>query len=369
MEVLLDKGYIVEYWDVTKMFGIELGSCESFQPDKPLAILKINSYQEFDNRLAEYRDSFFISMMTCSINQAKMLWLLTKQRCQIAFWGPDPVYIPSKNLKNKISGVTLRKIKIKLGFELMKFLFKTRILHYYDFYFNVGTSGYTALGVVDDTLLKKTKAIDISSSDYSKYYYCNIENDIDGDYIVFIDQYFPFHPDFLICGVPTIPADVYYKSLNSSFKLIEEALNMRVIIAAHPKSLRYKDEDFFGGREVYMGATSSLVKGASLVLAHDSTAISYAIMSKKPIALLSSDSMKQYLPEHVVFMENFSKRFSTLIIDMDNTQVSTINKLSSLTEIQLKNYESYIYEYCTTPSISESNEQIVLHFIDELIRQ
>lgn len=365
MGTILDNGYVVQYWDVTKLFGIKLNEFESFIPNSSLSVLKLNSYQEMNKLLTENKDAMFISMMTCGIGQAKMLRLLTKHHCKLAFWGPDPVYIPQKSVSSKIQGITLKKVKTKLGIELMKVYFKTGILHYYDYYFNVGARGYTALGVVDNSILSKTKAINISSSDYSNFIYGDFKKELDGNYIVFIDQYFPFHPDFLICGVPTIPAEGYYKELSDTFKKIEEKLNMKVVVAAHPKSLRYRDKDFFDGREVFMGATCSLVKGASLVLAHDSTAIGFAVMSKKPIALLTSASMKLYLPEHDLFMSNFASRFSLSLIDMDEVSIS-LNDFSCLSDAQKKLYNTYIFDYCTSPSVSEPNEQIVLNFINEV---
>lgn len=369
LEALLENGYEVEYWDVTKMFGIRLNDIESYNPQSELVIVKVDSYQEMKSHLKEKKDAFFISMMTCGIGQAKMLRQMTKHHCKMAFWGPDPVYIPAKNVSSRIRGITLKKVKTKLGNEWMKLLFKTGYLHYYDYHFSVGTKGYRSIGVVDNTLLRQSKAVHISSSDYSSYYFKDFENVVKGNYIVFIDQYFPFHPDFQICGVPTIPADVYYKSLNRSFKFLEEKLNMKVVIAAHPKSLRYKEEDFFEGRDVFMGATCPLVKNASLVLAHDSTAIGYAIMSNKPIVLLTSNSMRKYLPEHDLFMANFAKRFSLSVLDMDEDSPIHENEFQEITKEQELLYKSYVYDYCTSTSVSEKNEHLVLEFIADLFKE
>lgn len=361
---LLESGYDVQYWDVTNMFGIKLQNFESFVPESSLSIVKLDSYHDMNIKVSENKDALFISMMTCGIGQARMLRLLTKHHCKLAFWGPDPVYIPQKSVSSKISGITYKKVKTKLGNELMKLFFKTGHLHYYDYYFNVGKNGYKSLGVVNSSLLANTKPINISSSDYSNFIYGDSPKVLDGDYIVFIDQYFPFHPDFLICGVPTIPAEVYYKELNDTFKKIEEELNMKVVVAAHPKSLRYRDEDFFDGRKVFMGATCQLVKGASLVIAHDSTAIGYAIMSKKPIVLLTSAAMKRYLSEHDLLMRNFVSRFSFSLIDMDKVEPMIESSLLSVANSQLALYESYLYDYCTLPTICDTNEAIMLRFVD-----
>lgn len=367
MGVLLANGYEVEYWDVTKMFGIKLNDFESYNPQNGLVIEKIDSYQEMNSHLKEKENSFFISMMTCCIGQAKMLRLMTKHHCKMAFWGPDPVYIPQKSISNKVYGITLRKIKTKLGNELMKLLFKTGYLCYYDFRFNVGLKGFWSIGVLDGALLKKSQVIDINSSDYSNYNYSCFKRIVKNDYIVFIDQYLPFHPDFAIMGTSTLPASSYYDSLNNFFAKIEKKFNMPIVIAAHPKSLRYKEEDFFDGRKVYFGMTGPLVKDASLVLAHDSTAIGYAIMARKPIALMESSLMKSYLPRTVLKIRDFSSRFSLPLVNLDNAS-SILNVMQiKLTDEQYKLYESYIYDYCTSSTISEKNELLVLEFVQKVL--
>lgn len=366
MGALLNNGYEVEYWDVTKLFGFKLNSVESYNPQNALSVVKLNSYYEMDNLLLSNNDLLFIIMMTCSLRQAKVLRLLTKHHCLTAFWGPDPVFIPEKSFGTKFKGLTFKKVRIKLGVELMKVLFKTGILHYYDYYFNVGINGHRSIGVVDNALLKTTLPININSSDYNDYSYKNYNKEVDQNYVVFIDQYFPFHPDFVICGAQTVPAEPYYESLNKFFSVLESQLKMKVVVAAHPKSLLYKERNFFNGREIHFGRTCTLVKNASLVLAHDSTAIGYAVMSKKPIVLLALPSMEECLADHILFMKELSSRFSIPFVNVDE-KCPQNNYLLSLTEKQLALYESYINEYCTLPKIAEPNESIVVNFVNKLV--
>lgn len=365
MAALLECGYEVEYWDMTNIFGFKFDSIERFNPHNNLGVVTLNSYDELDAYLYNNKESFFISMMTCSIRQAHLLRLLTKHRCRIAFWGPDPVFIPQKNLVNKIHSISLKKIKTKLGVELMKLLFKTKALHYYDYYFNVGNLGYKALGVVDNKLLNHSIPIDINSSDYSKYNFTNYNKILNDKYIVFIDQYFPFHPDFIICGARSIPAEAYYNSLNKYFAFIEEKLNMKVVIAAHPKSLRYREHNYFNGRDIYFGLTCPLVKYSSFVLAHNSTAVNYALMSNKPIFLLSSSTIMQYLPNTVMSMKYFANRFSIPFVDMDDKHSICEINFSGISKAQSMLYESFVNEYCTSPHLTEPNEKIVADFFNK----
>ncbi|MEW6679865.1 MAG: hypothetical protein AB1297_02430, partial [bacterium] len=92
-------------------------------------------------------------------------------------------------------------------------------------------------------------------------------------YCVFLDEYFPFHPDFLLQGlsVPVIDPVYYYRLLNKFFDYIEKYFEVPVIIAAHPRSQYDAHPDYFRGRKIIKGNTIELVAQSKFVLAHSST--------------------------------------------------------------------------------------------------
>jgi hypothetical protein len=120
---------------------------------------------------------------------------------------------------------------------------------------------------------------------------------VEGPYAVFLDDYLPFHPDFDISNIGHIEAKPYYAALNDYFSWAERTLGLPVVIAAHPKA-RYPSNPF-GEREILFGQTQRLVRDASLVFAHGSTAISFAVMYGKPLCLLASPAIKAtHFPEY-----------------------------------------------------------------------
>ena len=62
---------------------------------------------------------------------------------------------------------------------------------------------------------------------------------------------------------------------------------MKIIVASHPK-LDFKNKEY-GNFEHVKGKTMELVKDCSLCLTFNSTAISYAVLFKKPIIFLSNN--------------------------------------------------------------------------------
>ena len=104
---------------------------------------------------------------------------------------------------------------------------------------------------------------------------------------VFLDQCFPFHPDFqVIKSKSPVTEERYYPSLCAFFDKLEQASGLRVVIAAHPRAP--KDKDLFAGREVARGQSLELTQRAALVLAHTSTAVNFAVMYHTPLLFLNT---------------------------------------------------------------------------------
>jgi len=115
---------------------------------------------------------------------------------------------------------------------------------------------------------------------------------------VFIDEYLPFHTDYITAEVmPPVTPEEYYPLLRKCFDHIEKKNGVRIVIAAHPRSEYKKHPDYFGGREVIRGKTGELIRKASFVLMHHSTAMHFAVLYKKPIIFLTTDKLDRKLCE------------------------------------------------------------------------
>jgi len=114
-----------------------------------------------------------------------------------------------------------------------------------------------------------------------------------GIYAVFLDEYLPFHQDYVIhqLDTPTSP-EVYFSKLNTFFDLVELKLGLKVVIAAHPSSFYEQHPDYFSGRTIAKYKTIDLVKSAKLVLAHGSTSLNFAVLFQKPVILLTTNEIR-----------------------------------------------------------------------------
>jgi hypothetical protein len=115
---------------------------------------------------------------------------------------------------------------------------------------------------------------------------------------VFLDQYFPLHPDRLRNGIPsTVSPEEYYPMLCRFFGELERRFGVSIVIAAHPRS-HYEDHpDFFEGRTVVRGRTAQLVRDCGFALMHHSLAGNFAVLFRKPILFLTSKRLDAYLME------------------------------------------------------------------------
>jgi hypothetical protein len=128
------------------------------------------------------------------------------------------------------------------------------------------------------------------SLDYDLFLEAGAPRRIETPYAVFLDEFLPYHPDYLIEKDmdPRLDPLAYYADLNRFFDQVERQTGLAVIVAAHPRS-RYEDmPDLFQGRRWEKDRTVELVRDASLVMAHGSTSVNFAVLYRKPLAFLTT---------------------------------------------------------------------------------
>lgn len=138
------------------------------------------------------------------------------------------------------------------------------------------------------------KAIAIHNKNYDEYILAKRESRKYNDekYIVYIDDDLCNAEDFRKTGRIPIYAEekLFYSNILRTFDLIEEYYNMKIVIAAHPKA-EYKGDEF-GKREIVYYRTRELVENAQLVLTHNTTAIDFVVLYKKPFIFLVDKYIK-----------------------------------------------------------------------------
>lgn len=189
----------------------------------------------------------------------------------------------------------------------------------------------------------------VSSMDYDLYF--SLDDSIQKDYLhrhyaVFLDQSAPNHPDYKFHGItPPVTAEKYYTSLERLFAAIESRLGLDILIAAHPKNTLVKE--IWNGREVVSGETAQAIKHSKLVLAHYTTAISFAVLSSKPILQLTSNEYQNSIRNNRLIA--FKKLLNLQTVNIDDFLSEDINE--DVFRVDQSLYRSYIENFLRSSEV------------------
>ena len=352
MEEIYRAGFEINYWDCSALLWNGITLPDMLQLD---VIRKIHSIDEFAECLKgeKMEDTIFSVEVKLNANSLPIFKLLTEQHCCI---------VRFKLFENAVLHATKKEIFRSIQTGKIFVDIKNRMTHI--------CSDRKRRKMWKENNIKAFDAVFSSTNDGSVYI-----NHPDYDrclqvpasifpkskHIVYLDNYFPFHPDIIKNNpnVEKINVEQHYKEINELFGKIESKYNQQVIIAAHPKADYKKNE--FQNREIIKYKTQELVAEASLVLLHSSNAIAFAIGYGIPFMFISTS---QYQMAHRDYyrMRRLSCYFNAPIITCSEAD----SQIDNWVPVSSQLLDKYKYEFLTKPSI-EKTENIDI-IIPELRR-
>ena len=140
----------------------------------------------------------------------------------------------------------------------------------------------------------KARGLKVHSFDVEKARYspaASAVSPVAGDYAVFLDEGMTNHPDYDLVNVPRqVSPQRYGEAMGKLFTLVHQQFGWEVVIAGHPR-INYEGSPLPG--RVIQDATAPLVRGARLVLAHNSTSVSFAVLFRKPLLFITTDELER----------------------------------------------------------------------------
>lgn len=364
----INLGLNVEYWDLTSLF---------FKPNENIedsshlcSVKKLNSYIEFETKIKDLNtlnSTLFISIMTFEPRIGMLYRILTKYNCTLSVFGRNMFPLPenSKNCRLFLMEL-LKKIYLKKLYSYMKSLnfilmIKRGRIKKYDIIFLGGTFGWQGIGRISKKSISNSEIVKVNSDDYDNYLEVrNTNTEKSEKYILFLDEYLPLHPDTQLFKIKNVTSENYYPELCDFFSRVENQFNMPVVIAAHPKAIRYKTENFFDGRKIVFDETANLTEACDFVIAHDSTSINYPICFNKKILFISSKSIQDgisYVHENTI---RFAKILGCQFTWFDKFE----KKVPPPKDVSLTKYKSYKYNYHTWLETEETKtSDIFINFL------
>lgn len=346
---LINKGFEVEYLDLTEIYFKDILKEEI---DEPL-IIKIDSFSALEDYINKQnrQNILFILTTTFEYRVLKLYKLLSKYNCKLSFFARGA--LPSFNDVSKVNNLFMKFRKLLKWNHVKSFLQnryasvlkKKGIVLPYDIVFAAGESGLQTIGLGNDIEKEKSIIVNINSFDFDNFKKNqNTSNIIKDKYCLYLDEYLPYHPDFEMFNTKTVNPVIYYERLNNFFDLIEKKYGLNVIIAAHPKAEKYKNENPFKNRQIFFNKSAELTMYAEFVILHCTSSISFAVLNNKPIISLTSDELKSVMPKYDTIIKNFSIELGTTFINMDDLK----NHQDYLKEANSLKYNNYKYKYLTS---------------------
>ena len=165
---------------------------------------------------------------------------------------------------------------------------------------------------------------------------------------VFIDQNRPYSPDQIeLKSKNKIDADTYFHNLCRLFDRVESELGLQVIIAVHPRAAYRNDSSRFNGRKMIVGETARLIGESKLVIGHQSTAIGFAVMFKKPVLIVTSEQLYNLQVWQKYYYDLMAESLGTKLHYFDEPESVELGQALEIDEKAYAVYmENYIKESC-----------------------
>lgn len=296
IDALKEKGIHVEYWDLSQYIFPNTVIPKIVEDSCVKVIKDLHILEMLLSQVDIARTVFALEVYSNWENRALLL-LLHQYRCRCVKIDLYANTMLSHSNHERIVSA-LKKFTLKKAINKLTWLcwLQFHSIHVYE-------------KILSSSTLVKPD-IRINHPDYEEYLSLDeTKPDVDGSYLLFIDNYYPLHPDIKIMCPNTIADEkCYWKLMRNYFDFLEEKFHKKVIIAAHPKAV-YSGQEF-GKRKIFYGQTAKLIKFADAVVMHGSNSLSYIALADKPFAIVYPDSYKMYpyLYKHIEDLATYCKK-------------------------------------------------------------
>jgi hypothetical protein len=343
---LRGEGAAVEYWDLVRLLFGGGGEANTIAADYVRAPA---SYEELEKmlRLPENRNAVYVIHVSYEGRFVRFFRLLSKYAGRLFFfsWGQFPCGSRSARWAKKIAGGLCDPARLcRSAWGRMRGIAykKTGLVRPYDVVF---AAGRAAAASHPDAV----KVVPINTVDYDRYVEtaASTQRLVEKPYAVFLDIYLPFQRNNLrLSNLPALEPINYLSSCNRFFDLVEKWFGVEVVIAAHPRS--DYGPDAFAGRAIFRGVTPELVKFSEFVISHNSTAVGYAVLNRKPVVFIYTDAMRVLYKgtPTMTLIEDLSAYLGANVYNIDEVTAGDQIAIGSADPAR---YRSYKYEYLTTP--------------------
>ena len=297
IDTLEKQGLSVEFWDCSKIFRPTFQGDRSPLDSDGFSGLRCFEKKDFllDNIACLTSRDTLIPVISYDIKTWDVLWHIinTKAFLGMLRLGNVPVPKEQSNFQERLKKF-IRRPSIAANTFLHKLPLAKLGLRPLDFILQGGAA--TLLGAIAHLKGESTKILDAHSFDYDRHL-LGLRDKEEIAYpedVVFLDGGGPFHRDqYIFKNAFPCSDDEYFSNLNNLFRLVEQKFRCSVLVASHPRVQYNKRGNPFEGRKIVQGETQKWVRSSNFVLSFASTAVSFAVIYKKPVVFLALNPSKR----------------------------------------------------------------------------
>ena len=358
LEYLIARGMSIEYWDISELLR---GKFDEHHELITSYLQHIDTYSELERRLTlpENAGVVFVIMIGLEARFLRLFKLLCRYQCKtVGFaWGAMPESTPSRGGQLQMLLTNPLKFMSKLASRLQ--LMTAKMMGQIKPLDVVFTAGQ----VMAKRFSGAPRLVPVNLCDYDNFVRLAATDRLSDSrrYAVFLDTNLPYQSDLPLVGLRPLRPDRYFSSLNRFFSALEERFNLKVVIAAHPKS-NYAPE-LFNFREAKRHVTPELVRDADFVITQTSTALSYAVLNLKPVVFVYTDEFLDiYADSLMLELQAFSSYIGSALVNIDNP--ASVAALE-IPKVMHENYKRYRYDFLTS---SESQHRTTQEIFFETLK-
>lgn len=210
--------------------------------------------------------------------------------------------------------------------------------------------------------IKNMKVVSFSANDFSQFLIEKKNHSIlktPKKYAVFLsDRDYNLVPEDALYDInykSQLTYNNWHKPLIKFFDNVEKNLNVKIIIAAHPKSLKKNTINIYRPRKVYFNNTNKLIKNSKFAITLRSTALNYSAIYNKPIMFISSNALTKTTNRFIKFIAN---KFGQNPININ--EPFNKNFLNNFLKFDYRSLNKYKVDYISTLLKEKPNYKIII---------
>ena len=347
----LEQKYKVKIFDCTNLVFPVANRDRGNEEFCPHNLVKINSFSGLNSQLKECSSGLVIDYVgNFSVRTALLFHLFKRKGISLIVVdsGPVPSHIDggrSARFLNGILNLTLARIVNKILFPVAMRVLDSRA----DIAIVAGTSWKTAPRF-NSARIK----IPAHSFDYEEYLQKRQMPKMRTDrYAVYLDEDIAGHRDNAEMGLAhPVTEEKFFSALRQFFTRFEQETGMPVVVAGYPSARYDLRPDLLKDTEIVTGRTADLISGAEVVFMHASTAISFAVLWRRPTVFLTSDEITNswYYPR----IERMRKILNAPIVNIDQQESEQLGaaQWQKIDESAYQGYQDTYIKSKGSPEIS-----------------